>query len=66
MSYVEHLVLRLEFTLRGSRFKTKYHEDLGNDLQKALESLEKEGWEVVALSQDAASSPTVILKMVPR
>lgn len=66
MSLVEHLVLSAVFGMRGSRYKTKFHEDLGTDLQKALEVLEKEGWEVVALSHDSASLATVILKMIPR
>lgn len=66
MSHVEHLVLTASYHLRGLRFKTKFHDDLGSDLQKALEVLEKEGWEAVALSHDASGVPTVVLKMIPR
>jgi hypothetical protein len=39
----EHLHLHL----RRTHWETKYHENLGTHLQDALDTLDREGWEVV-------------------
>ena len=62
MQEIEHLVLKLKpGFVSGFTYLTKYHADLGDDLQKALDVLEKEGWEA-SLSTGAV----VILKRKPR
>ena len=66
MVTAEHLVLKYELNLLGSKFKTCYHSDLGTDLQRALETLEQEGWEVVTAFTDSGGYVTIILKRIPR
>lgn len=46
MQNTEHLVLTISPKGFGSwQFETKYHNDLGDDLQAALDILEREGWQ---------------------
>jgi hypothetical protein len=54
---VEHLHLHL----RRTHWETKCHENLGTQLQEALDALSKEGWEVVT-SFVIERTPEVILK----
>lgn len=66
MMTAEHLVLKCELSMRGARYRTHYHDDLGGDLQRVLETLEQEGWEVVTAFADSGGYPTIILKRTPR
>jgi hypothetical protein len=61
MQVVEHLVLSFEMAGFTGKYKAKHHDNLGGDLQGALEVLEREGWEVVA-----ANGGQIILKRLPR
>lgn len=56
---VEHLHLHM----RRTHWETKYHDDLGSQLQEALDKLGAEGWEV-ACAFCANSNPDIILKRV--
>ena len=70
MDVVEHLVLKVALKaggLMGTKYVTKYHEDLGSDLQEALETLEGEGWEVAtAMTNPTTLTAELILKRKPR
>lgn len=59
---VEHLVLKWELVLLGGRWTTKYHENLGADLQEALEVLEAEGWEAGFASYLPGQPLQIVLK----
>lgn len=60
---VEHLVLRQKTGLTRFPWITRYHKDLGDDLQNALDLLTAEGWEVVcAVEQAGVPSAAIILK----
>lgn len=64
MQVVEHLVLKVGGFV-GNKYKTKYHDDLGDDLQKALEVLELEGWDYLYQNLGTGAAE-VILKRKPR
>lgn len=54
----EHLHLHLVRT----HWATKHHENLGCHLQEALDTLDKEGWEVVTAFVSHTQVPEVILR----
>ena len=58
---VEHLHLHM----RRMHWETKHHDNLGGQLQEALEKLQAEGWEVVT-AFCAGSNPDIILKREKR
>ena len=66
MQQIEHLVLAYVSKGFSWKFKTKYHDDLGDDLQAALEVLERDGWQVVTSFYSTAQGARVILTRVPR
>lgn len=57
MAAVEHLHLHM----RRTHWETKYHENLGANLQEAFDILDKEGWEVVA-AYCVERTPEIILR----
>lgn len=66
MNSIEHLVLQYgQFGFRW-KFTTKYHADLGDDLQAALDVLEREGWQVVTSFYAPTQGARVILTRVAR
>ena len=44
---VEHLVLKPQTKFLHFKWVTRYHDDLGDDLQLALDVVEGEGWEAI-------------------